>query len=203
MLFVIVDGTLKTTGGNTTRLCDLAEQEIARQGHLSKRIKLTDTDYEPGTDYVRSDGSEDGMTEVIKQLLAADAILFATPIWWNNHSSLIQALVERLDGVDQWSIESHVYPFMGRTFGCMVSGAEDGVQHIWGNLNQFMNSMGCTIPPMGNVSTYAQGDGMDDDAQLADDMSRMVQNHAMILDLMPPPSQLLRLQAKYPHSSGE
>jgi multimeric flavodoxin WrbA len=198
MKFVLVDGTLKTKDSNTSRLCGMAVAEIRSQGHAAQLIKLTDVEYTPGTEYL-ANGSEDGMTTVIKQLLQADAILFATPIWWNNHSSLTQALVERLDGIDQWSINSHVYPFMGKTFGCLVSGAEDGVQHIWGNLDQFMNTLGCVIPPMGNASTYAQGTDMLKDRQLRDDLARLVLNHVMILEIMPARTALLQLQAKYPH----
>jgi multimeric flavodoxin WrbA len=200
MKFTIVDGTLKTQGGNTSRLCDMAVSEIESQGHDAVVIKLTDMDYTPGTE-ITANGVEDGMTAVIKQLLESDAILFATPIWWNNHSSLTQALVERLDGIDQWSITAHVYPFMGKTFGCLVSGAEDGVQHIWGNLDQFMNALGCTIPPMGNASTYAQGPDMLKDAQLRDDLARLVMNHVMMLEIMPDRRALLKLQAKYPHTT--
>jgi multimeric flavodoxin WrbA len=200
MKFVIIDGTLKTQGGNTSRLCDMTVSEIESQGHEALVIKLTEVDYTPGTE-ITANGVEDGMTAVIKQLLQADAILFATPIWWNNHSSLTQALVERLDGIDQWSITAHVYPFMGKTFGCLVSGAEDGVQHIWGNLDQFMNALGCVIPPMGNASTYAQGKDMLKDAQLRDDLARLVMNHVMMLEIMPNRRALMKLQAKYPHTT--
>lgn len=33
-------------------------------------------------------------------ILAADSVVFATPIWWNNHSSLLQRAIEYLDDVN-------------------------------------------------------------------------------------------------------
>ena len=101
---------------------------------------------------------------IVDRVLAADIVVFATPIWWNNHSSLIQRVIEYLDDVNDQDIEQagektdgrikflSRTSFRGKVAGALVVGAEDGTQHVMGNLLNFASWVGFTIPPMAGVT---------------------------------------------------
>jgi len=100
--------------------------------------------------------------EIINEAFDADIVMMATPIWWNNHSSLIQRLIEYLDDVNDVDIErtnskdgtraGRESSFAGKLFGCIVVGAEDGSQHVAGNLFNAANWLGFMIPPTAGVT---------------------------------------------------
>ena len=100
--------------------------------------------------------------EIIDEVLAADTVIMATPIWWNNHSSLIQRVIEYLDDVNDVDIEKtnsedgtragRESSFAGKLFAVIVVGAEDGAQHVTGNLFNMANWLGFTIPPTAGVT---------------------------------------------------
>lgn len=101
---------------------------------------------------------------VIDPILAADIVIFATPIWWNNHSSLVQRVVEYLDDVNDYDLERSgkvtdgtIQPveessFNNKVAGVVVVGAEDGTQHVTGNLLNLCTWLGFCIPPMSSVT---------------------------------------------------
>ena len=75
-------------------------------------------------------------------LFDMDGVIFATPIWWGGHSCHIQAIIERMDFIDEWSIVNKYKPMYGKVFGDIVSGSGDGFQHIHGNCYNFATMLG-------------------------------------------------------------
>lgn len=43
------------------------------------------------------------------KMLAADIIIFATPVWWGIQSSLIQRIIERLDELNDEQLEARTF----------------------------------------------------------------------------------------------
>ena len=85
-------------------------------------------------------------------------IIIATPIWWGMFSSHTQALIERLDYIDTWSLDdNHYKPMFGKVMGTIVSGGVDGWQHITGTLASFASNLALTMPPLCNIESEAQG----------------------------------------------
>jgi len=86
-----------------------------------------------------------------------DGIIFATPIWWGQHSCHIQAMLERLDAIYSWAKDNKYQPFYNKVFGTLISGGGDGFQHIHGVLYSAASNFGFTIPPQCNIESKAQG----------------------------------------------
>ncbi len=92
----------------------------------------------------------------------SEIIVFATPIWWNNHSSLIQSAIEALDDLQ----DEDPTVFGGKVGGVIVQGHEDGVQHVTGNLLNFMHWLGIMVPPQASVTWVGeQGADMAQDTE--------------------------------------
>ena len=96
MKAVILQGSLKKEGlSNTQVLSEFLAGFLQKQQIETTIIKLAGYNILPGT--YSNMGPGDDWPEILKRLLLADIIIFATPIWWNNQSSLIQKVIERLD----------------------------------------------------------------------------------------------------------
>jgi multimeric flavodoxin WrbA len=93
-------------------------------------------------------GKGDEWPGILKKVLAADIIVFATPVWWGIQSSLIQRVIERLDELHEELRETGKSRLANKIGGIVITGEEDGEQHITGNIANFMLSMGVTLPPL-------------------------------------------------------
>src|SRR5690606_27395062 len=96
MKAVILLGTLKSKGlSNTETLSEFLINKLTFRSVECELIKLVDFNIRPGT-YTRLEEPDD-WPALLEQILSANIVLFATPIWWGNHSSEIQKIIERLD----------------------------------------------------------------------------------------------------------
>jgi multimeric flavodoxin WrbA len=148
MKFLMLNGSLKTDSStsNTRALCDLVGRKLSDQ-HDVEILDLSALKFEPGTGRTTQAGSADDMTQVLGKVLQADSIIFATPIWWGQASSLIQAVMERMTWFDDWYIENQINALYGKTLGLIVSGTDDGWQQIYGQCYSFASILGFTVPP--------------------------------------------------------
>ncbi len=87
MKAVILQATLKKEGqSNTQVLSEFFAEKLEKMNVVTEIVKLVDHTILPGT---YSDmGKGDEWPQILEKILAADMIIFATPIWWDNHSSL-------------------------------------------------------------------------------------------------------------------
>lgn len=101
---------------------------------------------------------DDEMQKVYDAVLACDILILATPIRWNNHSSLIQKFVERMNAIE------NQYSWFGnrlirnKVAGLIVIGHVDGVQHVAGNLLNFLSWVGFHIPEVAIASWVGEND---------------------------------------------
>lgn len=149
---VFLLGTLKKkhTLSHTQVLCDVVAEVMKEQeGVESEIIRLRDYDIQAGTS-TEIDGDDWPM--IVDKMFSADIIIFATPIWWGIQSSLIQRAIERLDELNDEQLETGKSRFTNKTGGIVITGAEDGAEHIIGNVLNFMSWNGFTIPPAPSVS---------------------------------------------------
>lgn len=152
MTAVMLLATLKPKPqvSNTEAMCEVLAEHLATHGVKSEIIRLVDYKILPGLK--RNMGKGDEWPKIIPKLLAADIIIFATPIWWGIASSLMQRVIERLDTENDTLLETGISPFANKAGGIVITGAEDGAQHIIGNLLNFMSWNGLTIPPAPSLS---------------------------------------------------
>lgn len=155
MKAVILLGTLKKTGlSNTETLTEFFAGKLEQQGVTCEVIKLVDHSIFAGTyDHM---GAGDAWPEILEKILAARILLFATPIWWDNHSSEIQRVIERLDEVHDQILAGGTSRLANKVGGILITGDSDGAQHIIGNISNFLNAVGVLIPPYCSLSVLWQ-----------------------------------------------
>tara|TARA_Y100001935_G_C17308678_1_gene514145 strand:+ start:2431 stop:3339 length:909 start_codon:yes stop_codon:yes gene_type:complete len=153
MKFLIFNGSLKPdTESNTFTVCKMAQLAFEKLGHECEIVTMRDLDYEGST----SDVNDDLKPHIMK-MFEMDGVIFATPIWWGQHSCHIQAMLERLDAIYSWAKDNKYQPFYNKVFGTLISGGGDGFQHIHGVLYSAASNFGFTIPPQCNIESKAQG----------------------------------------------
>lgn len=156
-IFLLATLKHKRGGGefsHTETLSELLIEELRPYTVASEIIRLVEYDIKPGT---RSNmGKGDEWPQIQKKVLDADIIVFATPIWWGNQSSLMQRAIERLDELHTELRETGKSRLTNKVGGIVITGEEDGEQHITGNIANFLLNIGITLPPQCSLSY--QGD---------------------------------------------
>ncbi|KAF2510565.1 flavodoxin family protein [Flavobacterium foetidum] len=156
MKAIILLATLKSEGpSNTQVLVEFFGEFLTRQQIQFETVKLVDHNILPGS-FTHLD-VEDDWPNIYQKLLLSDIILFATPIWWNNHSSELQRCIERLDEVFDIITSGEDSPLKGKLGGVLATGASDGVEHIAGNVFNFFSTVGVTLPPYASLGAIWEG----------------------------------------------
>lgn len=156
-IFLLATLKHKRGGGefsHTEVLSELVVECLRSYNVQSEIVRLVEYEIKPGNKSNMGKGDE--WPGILKKVLAADIIVFATPIWWGIQSSLMQRVIERLDELHDELLETGVSRLTNKVGGIVITGGEDGEQHITGNIANFLLSLGVTLPPQCAV-TY-QGD---------------------------------------------
>lgn len=189
---VVLLGTLKTGNepSNTDGLIDELLEHFADYGAETKKFRLANMNIPVGLAEKISENDE--WPKIAEALRSADIVIFGTPVWWGGQSSLIQRIMERMTHFDESYIMNGKSDLYHKVAGLVITGHEDGVQHIVGNLYNFLQWLGFVIPPecvaywVGEV-----GGGMSGDAEksrknqatkaMIDIMARNLMNYAMLI----------------------
>jgi multimeric flavodoxin WrbA len=151
MKAVMLLATLKKSGlSHTETLCEFLSSRMERAGIDSEVVKLVDHEILPGT--YSNMGPPDQWPRILSRVLAADILVFATPIWWSNQSSLMQRAIERFDELHDRVMAGKPSGLEGKTGGIVITGDSDGSQHVIGNLCNFFNGIGLLIPPYASLT---------------------------------------------------
>ena len=160
MKAIILLATLKKKGrSNTETLVEFFTDYLKEQNIEYEIIKLVNQTIVPGS-YTHMDVKDD-WPAIYQKILEAKILLFATPIWWNNHSSELQRCIERLDEVYDIILAGEESPLDGKIGGVIVTGDSDGVEHITGNIANFFCSIGVTVPPYTSLGVIWDGHAKD------------------------------------------
>lgn len=156
MKALILLATLKKSGlSNTETLSEFLISHLEKQKVECEIIKLVDHNILPGT---YSDmGGEDAWPAILKKILKTDILIFATPIWWNNQSSEMQRVIERMDELNDDIMEGKKSKVSGKVGGIVVTGDSDGAQHIIGNIANFFNAIDIILPPFATLTVLWEG----------------------------------------------
>lgn len=123
---------------------------MSQQNIESEVIKLVEYRISAGT--YSNMGTDDEWPIILRKILAAEIIIFATPIWWGNQSSEIQRVIERLDELHDEILRGERSRLLGKAGGIVITGDSDGAQHIIGNIANFFNALGLVLPPHATLS---------------------------------------------------
>jgi multimeric flavodoxin WrbA len=160
MKAVILLGTLKTTGiSNTQTLAEFIGESLTSQNIDFEIIRLADYHILPGT-YTHLETPDD-WPDIFDKMVNADIIIFATPIWWNSHSSELQRCIERLDEVYDQILNGEESPFDGKVGGIIITGDSDGVETITGHIANFFCTLGITVPAYSALGIIWDGHAKD------------------------------------------
>jgi len=135
---------------HTETLCEVVIECLREHDVKSEIVRLVEHDIPAGTK--NNMGKGDEWPGILQKILASEIIVFATPIWWGNHSSLTQRAIERLDELHEELRETGKSRLTNKVGGIVITGEEDGEQHITGSISNFLISIGVTMPPMCAVS---------------------------------------------------
>jgi multimeric flavodoxin WrbA len=89
---------------------------------------------------------DDQMQIVYDAILDTDVMILATPIRWNNHSALMQTFIERMNCIENSDVWFGKRLINKKVAGLIIIGHVDGVQHVAGNLMNFLNWLGFHMP---------------------------------------------------------
>lgn len=145
---LILNGSLKkeAVASNTQEVADMVTAAMKQYGTVSSEtIRLADKDIPAGLGFRESDSDE--WPEIVERIKWAEVILFATPIWWGQRSSLMQRAIERMDAFDEEVIAGGRSALLNKVAGVVITGSEDGAQQVLGSILEVLTFMNFTIPP--------------------------------------------------------
>lgn len=156
MKAIILLGTLKSDGlSNTKILSEFLAGRMAQKNIDCEIVRLVDYNILPGT--YSNMGNGDDWPKILEKILASEIIIFATPIWWGGHSSAIQRVIERLDELHDEILEGKQSKLNRKVGGIVITGDSDGAQQVIGNIANFYNAIGITLPPYATLSVLWEG----------------------------------------------
>jgi multimeric flavodoxin WrbA len=145
------------------------------------------------------EGEGDEWPIIVDKIIKSDIIIFATPIWWGQRSSLMQKAIERMDAFDEEVIHGGRSALLNKIAGVVITGSEDGAQQVLASIMEVLTFMNFTLPP--NCCTYWVGEvGLDPKT----DRERRLKNKAvdhMALNSAKSLMYYARLLKKYPMES--
>ena len=103
-------------------------------------------------------GSDDDWPKIREQILAADILIFGTPIWMGQASSVAKLVMERMDAFLSETDDAGRMPNYSKVAVAAIVGNEDGAHNVSAQIFQALNDVGWTIPAV--AACYWVGEAM-------------------------------------------
>jgi multimeric flavodoxin WrbA len=153
---LLINCTLKRSPevSNTQGLADLALAIFEANGVQVEVIRAVDHDIATGIypDMTEHGWDVDEWPAIFEQVMAADILILAMPIWLGEKSSVCTTVIERLYGNSNLLNDEGQYAYYGRVGGCIVTGNEDGAKHCSMNVLYSLQHLGYVIPPQADTA---------------------------------------------------
>nr|WP_210299223.1 flavodoxin family protein [Rhizobium sp. BK379] len=159
MKALALNATLKSSSGepsSTDRMLALIGEAMRKQDVETETIRLADHNILPGV--ASDEGPGDAWPDIRKMILDADILVFGTPIWLGQPSSVAKRALERMDAFLEETDDQGRMVSCGRVAAVAVVGNEDGAHHVSAELYQALNDVGFTISA--NAVAYWVGEAM-------------------------------------------
>ncbi|GAA2172370.1 flavodoxin family protein [Agrococcus versicolor] len=134
-------------------------------------MRLVDHVVAPGVqpDVTEHGAARDDWPRIWEQVLAADILVLAGPIWLGDNSSQTRLAIERLYAHSGEVGDDGLPVYYGKVAGALVGGNEDGLKHCTSVILHALQHLGCTIPPNAEAGWIGEagpgpsyGDELDD-----------------------------------------
>ena len=156
---VVLVGSLKSSSepSSSEVLGRQVLDALGEHGVVGSVVRLADHDIRPGVEVDMGDG--DAWPGIREQVLAADILVVATPIWMGQTSSVTKRALERLDAeLSETDDEGRLLTY-GKVAAVAVVGNEDGAHHVSAEVFQALDDVGFSLAP--NAVTYWVGRAME------------------------------------------
>lgn len=157
---IAINCTLKRSDGETsstdTMIGLLAGELHKHDVQLRETLRLADFTILPGVESDMGDG--DDWPDLRRRILAADILIFGTPIWLGQMSSIAKRVLERMDAFLGETDDRNRMPSFGKVAVAAIVGNEDGAHRVTADLFQALNDEGWTIPA--SAACYWVGEAM-------------------------------------------
>ncbi|AXL12764.1 flavodoxin [Microbacterium foliorum] len=131
-------------------------EALREHGVTGELVRAVDHAISPG---VEADmGAGDAWPQLREKVHAADILVFLTPTWMGQHSSVAQRVLERLDAELSETDDAGRPILFDKVAIAGIVGNEDGAHHIAAILFQSLNDIGYSVPAQGSV--YWNGEAM-------------------------------------------
>ena len=157
---IAINCSLRKSSGepsSTDVMIGLVGDALAKHGvRLSETIRIADFNVAPGVSSDEGEGDE--WPKLREKILAADILVFGTPIWMGQPSSIAKRVCERMDAFLSETDDAGRMPSFGKVAVAAIVGNEDGAHRVTADLFQALNDVGWTIPSAG--ACYWVGEAM-------------------------------------------
>lgn len=154
MKAICLNCTLKRSPeeSSAASLAEVVMSLLRDEGVETDEIRLVDHRIDPGVvSEALAEGDE--WPAIRERILAAEILVFATPTWMGQPSSVAKRALERMDAFLSETREDGQTPIAyNRVAGVVVVGNEDGAHHTISQINSVLIDLGYTIP--GAAWTY-------------------------------------------------
>ena len=141
-----------------------------KQGSNTDMIKLRNLAFKHCAGYYSKDAKacifpcsisemdeDDQMIQVYDKLIVwADVLILATPIRWGNASSLYYQMIQRMNCIQNQIITHETYLIRDKVASFIITGGQDNIQHVAGELMTFWSQLGFIFGKF----PFVVGDGM-------------------------------------------
>lgn len=200
---IALNCSLKSKAGepsSTDKMIGLVAGELAKQGvTLGETIRIADHDVKPGV--TSDEGEGDAWPELRRRILEADILIFGTPVWLGQMSSLAKRVLERMDAFLGEKDDRGRMPSYGKVAVSVIVGNEDGAHHSGAEIAQALFEVGFTIPSGGSVYWVGEALGSTDYKDLKQAPKAVAQWTAMLASNTAHLARLLKAE-NYPGIEG-
>lgn len=116
-----------------------------------EHVRLADHVIEPGV-VSEAVTDQDEWPAIREKVLAADIVVFGTPTWLGQPSSIVKRALERMDAMISETTDDGTPILFNKVAGVVVVGNEDGAHHCISEIAGAAIDLGFTIP--GQAWTY-------------------------------------------------
>jgi multimeric flavodoxin WrbA len=159
---IALNCSLKRSNGedsSTDKMIGLIVSELKKRGvGFGGTIRIADHEVKPGVSSDEGEGDE--WPGLRRRILAADILIFGTPIWMGQMSSLAKRVVERMDAFLSETDDKGRMPSFSKVALIAIVGNEDGAHNVTAQLGQALADTGWTLPASSSV--YWVGEAMGD-----------------------------------------
>jgi multimeric flavodoxin WrbA len=157
---IAINCSLKSEPGeesSTDAMIGVVAGALAAHGvALAETIRIAEHNVMPGV--TSDEGAGDAWPDIRRRILEHDILIFGTPIWLGQMSSVAKRVLERMDAFLGETDEQGRMPSFGKLAVAAIVGNEDGGHNVTADLFQALNDEGWTIPAA--AACYWVGEAM-------------------------------------------